>query len=81
MIQVNIYDAKARLSELVDRAEKGERVVIAKAGVPKVVLTVVSEEQPRPRRVFGGGDERFMHAADHIDDFTDEEMTKLFGLD
>jgi prevent-host-death family protein len=78
MIQVNIYDAKARLSELVDRAEKGERVVIAKAGVPKVVLTVVSEEQPKQRRVFGGGGAEFAYAGDHIDDFTDEEMAALF---
>jgi len=31
---VNIYDAKTRLSELVDRAADGEEIVIAKAGRP-----------------------------------------------
>jgi prevent-host-death family protein len=31
---VNIYDAKTRLSELVDRAQAGEEIVIAKAGRP-----------------------------------------------
>lgn len=31
---VNIYEAKTRLSELVDRAEGGEEIVIAKAGKP-----------------------------------------------
>jgi prevent-host-death family protein len=31
---VNIYDAKTRLSELVDRAATGEEIVIAKAGRP-----------------------------------------------
>lgn len=31
---VNIYDAKTRLSELVDRAAAGEEIVIAKAGKP-----------------------------------------------
>ena len=31
---VNIYEAKTRLSELVDRAESGEEIVIAKAGKP-----------------------------------------------
>ena len=31
---VNIYDAKTRLSELVDRAGDGEEIVIAKAGRP-----------------------------------------------
>ena len=31
---VNIYDAKTRLSELVERAADGEEIVIAKAGRP-----------------------------------------------
>ncbi len=35
---VNIYDAKTRLSELVDRASAGEEIVIAKAGRPTARL-------------------------------------------
>ena len=31
---VNLYDAKTRLSELVDRAAKGEEIIIAKSGRP-----------------------------------------------
>lgn len=31
---VNIYEAKTRLSQLVDRVEKGEDVIIARAGRP-----------------------------------------------
>jgi prevent-host-death family protein len=31
---VNIYDAKARLSQLVDEAAKGEEVIIARNGRP-----------------------------------------------
>lgn len=31
---INIYEAKTRLSELVDRAASGEEIVIAKAGTP-----------------------------------------------
>ncbi len=53
-------------------------MVIAKAGVPKVVLTVIAEERPKQRRVFGGGGPEFAHAGDHIDDFTDEEIAALF---
>ena len=34
MSQVNLADAKARLSELVDRAAAGERIVITKRGKP-----------------------------------------------
>jgi prevent-host-death family protein len=37
-IQMNIAEAKAKLSELVARAEAGEDVVIARDGVPVVVL-------------------------------------------
>ena len=32
--RVNLYEAKTRLSELVDRAGAGEEIVIAKAGRP-----------------------------------------------
>jgi len=31
---INIYEAKTRLSQLVDRAAKGEDIVIARAGRP-----------------------------------------------
>lgn len=35
---VNIHAAKTRLSQLVARAEKGERIVIARAGKPVAQL-------------------------------------------
>lgn len=35
---VNLYEAKTHLSELVERAARGEEVVIAKAGQPKARL-------------------------------------------
>lgn len=35
---VNIHDAKTRLSQLVARAERGERITIARAGVPVAQL-------------------------------------------
>jgi len=38
-IQMNIARAKARLSELVARAEAGEEVVISRGGKPIVSLT------------------------------------------
>ena len=53
-IQVNIAEAKAKLSELVARAEKGEEVVIARHGKPIVTLTVkpaVSAPQAGKRRL------------------------------
>lgn len=41
-MHVNIYEAKARLSELVERAHAGEEVVIARAGKPVARLAPVA---------------------------------------
>jgi prevent-host-death family protein len=38
MVQVNMHEAKTRLSQLVELAERGERVVIARAGLPVAEL-------------------------------------------
>ena len=52
--QVNLYEAKTQLSSLVDRAAKGEQIVIAKSGKPMALLTSipvksrVSEPDPLP---------------------------------
>ncbi|MEX1196701.1 MAG: type II toxin-antitoxin system prevent-host-death family antitoxin [Pseudohongiellaceae bacterium] len=37
-LQINMHEAKSRLSELGERVWKGERVVIAKAGKPYLDL-------------------------------------------
>lgn len=47
---VNVQEAKTRLSELLGRVERGEDVVIARAGRPIAHLTAVA---PVPRREFG----------------------------
>ena len=39
MESVNIYDAKTRLSQLVDRAAAGEDVVVSRNGKPLVRIT------------------------------------------
>lgn len=44
---VNIADAKATLSELVDAAVAGDDIVIARKGKPMVKLIPVAEMQPR----------------------------------
>ena len=43
-MQVNMHDAKTRLSELVAAAESGEEVVIARDGTPAVRLVAISVE-------------------------------------
>ena len=44
---VNLYDAKAQLSRLVDRAAAGEDILIGRAGKPLVRLVPVDEIKPR----------------------------------
>lgn len=46
--QVNLYEAKAKLSDLVERAANGEDIVIARAGRPRVrLVAVVNRTAPR----------------------------------
>jgi prevent-host-death family protein len=54
-VQVNLYEAKTQLSSLVDRAAKGEEIVIAKAGKPMAKLTSLAAdaESLKPIRKFG----------------------------
>ena len=49
---VNIHDAKTHFSRLVERAEHGERITIARAGRP-VAMLVAIEPETRPPRPIG----------------------------
>jgi prevent-host-death family protein len=74
-MQVNMHDAKSRLSELVELARKGERVVIARSGVP-VAEIVAHRETAGPRR--GGQWEGRARIADDFD-APMPEVEELFG--
>jgi prevent-host-death family protein len=43
--QVNLYEAKTQLSSLVERASKGEKILIAKAGKPMALLSPIPVEK------------------------------------
>ncbi|HYK05187.1 MAG TPA: type II toxin-antitoxin system prevent-host-death family antitoxin [Thermoanaerobaculia bacterium] len=53
--KVNIYDAKTRLSQLVERAEAGEEIIIARAGRPAARLVPFRAEgvKRKPGRMRG----------------------------
>jgi prevent-host-death family protein len=51
---VNLYDAKTQLSRLVDRANAGEDIVIARAGKPLVRLVPVEAAVPRQAGLLKG---------------------------
>jgi prevent-host-death family protein len=44
---VNVHEAKTHLSKLLDRAEAGEEIVIAKAGRPVAKLVPFAPQGPR----------------------------------
>jgi prevent-host-death family protein len=46
-VQVNLYEAKTQLSSLVERAAKGEEIVIAKAGKPMAKLMPITVDEMR----------------------------------
>lgn len=49
---INMHDAKTRLSQLVDKAAKGEPFIIAKAGKPVARVTAVdAPEAGKVRRL------------------------------
>ncbi len=48
-MQVNMHDAKTRLSDLVAAAERGEEVVIARNGTPAARLVAITVEYPPVR--------------------------------
>lgn len=49
METVNIYDARTRLSQLVDRAASGEDVVVSRNGKPLVRITRLKTSKRRIR--------------------------------
>ena len=77
---VNIYSAKTHLSRLADRAAKGERFVIAKAGKP--LVKVVPLDAPGPAEVrrmeFLAGQ---IAVADDFDRMGEVETGRLFGIE
>lgn len=75
--QVNIYQAKTHLSDLVERASGGEEIIIAKAGSPRVRLVPI--QAPRSPRVPGGWEGKVQQAPDF--DTTDEDIAALFHAD
>lgn len=50
---VSLYEAKTQLSALVERAARGEEIVIAKSGKPRALLVPLTDY--RPLRVPGKG--------------------------
>ncbi len=72
----NIYDAKTRLSQLVARAEKGERVTINRNGQPVAQLVPFAPERSTRKPGLWAGRVRI---ADDFDDFTASDDEDWYG--
>ena len=77
MKQVNLYEAKTRLSALVDAAAAGEEIVIAKNGKARAKLVAMTENDARPPPRFGVWDHFGWKLPDDFDE-TDPEIEALF---
>jgi prevent-host-death family protein len=78
-IQVNIYEAKTDLSHLVERAARGEEIVIAKAGTPMAKLVPIPVPPNLPRK-FGQNLLGITYIADDFDAPLPEDVLRDFGL-
>ncbi len=64
VVQINLYEAKAQLSALVERAAAGEEIVIAKGGKAKARLVPLASDRPVRRPGRGKGRIRIAHDFD-----------------
>lgn len=71
---INLYEAKTHLSALVDAAERGEEIVIAKNGVAKARLVPIAQpiSERKPSGLLDIG-----HIAEDFD-APDQEIIRLF---
>ena len=70
MQTVNIHEAKTHLSRLLEAVERGEEVVIARAGQP--IATLVAYKPPHRRIAPPGGMEGEIWMADDFDEPIDD---------
>lgn len=68
---VNMFEAKTQLSKLVEMAERGEEVIIARAGKPVARLTKLEPEKPKIRY---GALKGKIWIADDFDDYLPEDF-------
>ena len=78
METVNVHHAKTHLSKLLERVERGEQIVIARAGKP-VARLVPHPANLEPRKL--GGMEGQIWMAPDFDDWTPELEEMFFGKD
>jgi len=75
---VNVAAAKARLPELIERAARGEEIILARAGRPRARLVPLATEA-KALRIPGKGKGRFRPAPDFDDRLPDDVVALFHG--
>ena len=73
---VNIHEAKTHLSKLIERAERGEEIIIARAGKPVIHLAPVMPAKKKRRLGFLAGYD--FRVPDDFNEMGREEIKKMF---
>lgn len=76
-MQVNIHYAKTHLSKLIEQAENGEEVVLARNGKPVVTLVPVPVKAKK-RSILGAGIGKIWISDDFNSPETNKEIEDLF---
>jgi prevent-host-death family protein len=77
MTTFTIHAAKTQLSKLIERAEAGEEVIIARRDKP--VVRLVPVEQPKPKRQFGSMKGRVWVGPEFFEPLPEEELKAWEG--
>jgi prevent-host-death family protein len=67
----NIFEAKTQLSKLIEMVERGEEVIIARAGKPVARLTQI---EPKKRPIRFGLLKGRIHVSNDFDDYLPEDF-------
>jgi prevent-host-death family protein len=74
---LNIYEAKTHLSAMVEKAARGEEIVIAKAGKPMAKLVPLQPKAGEPRK-FGQNALKITYIAPDFDATLPEDIIEDF---
>jgi len=77
-MQVNIHYAKTHLSKLIEQAENGEEVIVARNGKPVVTLKPVPQKKLKKRSILGAGIGKIWISDDFNSPATNKEIEDLF---
>ncbi|MDP2810107.1 MAG: type II toxin-antitoxin system prevent-host-death family antitoxin [Rhodocyclaceae bacterium] len=79
MLAINIFEAKAKLSEYLAAVEAGEKVTICRRNVPVAELVPVSRARTEPRPVGLGPYEEGYELPDSFFDPLPDDLLKAFN--